>query len=634
MKRVSCCALLLLFASPGAGHAAAQSGPPEPARVEAYAKLLPEAARGVGAPIDDRAAWDAIAGRGDPAKAIRDAERLIGKPLPELSDDLYLEFSREGNRTHYQKAFHDRHGRLGDLVIAECVENQGRFVPEIERVLRAICEEKTWVYPAHDRALTNFKGTQITVDLVSSAIAWELATADYWLAKRLSPEIRDRLHAELERRIFAPFERMVRTGKPAMWWLRGTNNWNAVCLANVTGAAVTAIESRERRAFVVASTEKYIRSFLRGFTPDGYCSEGLGYWGYGFGHYVMLGELMLQQTGGQADLFGEPLVRAVAQFARRMEILPGVYPAFADCNPSAQPAAWMMTYLNRKYDFGWPYRRDPIVAVGGADGLAMLGLFGFPNSVSDHPATETAEEQQQPLRDYFSDAGVLVCRTARGAKDAMGVALKGGHNDEHHNHNDVGSYVVALGRRAPLVDPGNEVYTRRTFSGDRYNSGVLNSWGHPVPRVAGELQRTGRRAKADVLKTDFTDEIDTYVLDLSSAYDVKSLAKLVRSFVFARKDRGSLVVRDEVAFDSPQSFGTALITFEKWREVAPGVLAVGQGAEGVEIRIDAGGAAFSIQSDAIDEDVPGRVKPTRIGIDLDDPVREAAITLTIRPLEP
>ena len=36
----------------------------------------------------------------------------------------------------------------------------------------------------------------------------------------------------------------------------------------------------------------------------------------------------------------------------------------------------------------------------------------------------------------------------------LGVALKGGHNAEHHNHNDVGSYVVALAGTTPLLDPG------------------------------------------------------------------------------------------------------------------------------------------------------------------------------------
>ncbi len=134
----------------------------------------------------------------------------------------------------------------------------------------------------------------------------------------------------------------------------------------------------------------------------------------------------------------------------------------------------------------------------------------------------------------------------------MGVALKGGHNDEHHNHNDVGSYVFCIGDSMTLVDPGAEVYTRRTFSAERYVSNVLNSFGHPVPRVAGQLQKTGRSAAAKVLKLELADDQDTLQFDLTSAYPVKTLKQLTRTFVFQRSS-GSLTVTDEVKFDSTRN---------------------------------------------------------------------------------
>ena len=87
----------------------------------------------------------------------------------------------------------------------------------------------------------------------------------------------------------------------------------------------------------------------------------------------------------------------------------------------------------------------------------------------------------------------------------MGVAIKGGNNNEHHNHNDVGSYVVGVAGHAYVLDPGGEVYTRRTFSRERYVSPMLNSYGHPVPVVAGQRQTTGRQSAARVLDAAFTD---------------------------------------------------------------------------------------------------------------------------------
>ncbi|HUT91680.1 MAG TPA: heparinase II/III family protein [Thermoguttaceae bacterium] len=614
-----------------ASHAPAQEAV-DPARVQALAAMLPESPVGVGRPITDRQAWQAVARAPQFKRVVPEAERLMAQPIPEATDELYLDFSRTGNRTRYQRVLGQRHSRFPALVLAECIENRGRFLPAIEEAIRAVCEEKTWVYPAHDRSLGNFKGEVIEIDLGSAATSWNLATADYWLGEVLSQKTRDLVHSELERRCFGPFESYVNKGKPRLWWATGTNNWNAVCLAGVTGSALGAIESPPRRAFFVAAAEKYVQYFLKGFTPDGYCSEGLGYWNYGFGHYVLLAETIQQATGGRVDLFEEPSVRQIARFGVRMEILPGIYPAFADCHVASHPDTRLAAFLSRR--FGWGLeeieQRGLLLAGGPSSSLFELGIYGFENSASRVAAAEPSAPDQ-PLRDWFPDAGILICRPRPGNERGLGVALKGGHNAEHHNHNDVGSFVVALAGNTPLVDPGSEVYTARTFSGERYESGVLNSFGHPVPMVAGKLQAGGRSAAAKVLKAEFTDEQDTLVLDVSAAYKVEGLKKLQRSFIFSRAGAGRLVVIDEVELASPQSFATALVTFSDWKESGAGRLLVGNGSAAVQVEVDAGGEKFSVEALRIEEDLPDGRVPVRLGINLREPVTAATVTVTITP---
>jgi hypothetical protein len=399
----------------------------------------------------------------------------------------------------------------------------------------------------------------------------------------------------------------------------------------VTGSALAAMESRERRAFFVASAEKYLQNSLSGFTASGYCTEGLGYWGYGFGHFVLIAEAVGQATGGKADWLEDAKVKEVARFGRRMEILPGIYPAIADCDPKTQPSVRLTAFLSRRFGMGLreAEQQGLLLAGGPTTCLFELGLFAFPNSASAAVAPEGATASQ-PLRDWFPDVGCLICRPAADAKRALGVAIKGGHNAEHHNHNDVGTFIVALGNAVPLVDPGNENYTGRTFSSRRYESNVLNSFGHPVPRVAGALQEAGRQAEAKVVKAEFTERTDTLVLDIRSAYSVKPLRKLLRTFVYSREGAGRLTVTDEAEFDSPQGFGTALITFSKWRTSGPNRLVVGEGAEAVQVDI-AASAEVRIQADQIKEDLPAGRVPTRLGIDLAQPAAKAAITLTIAP---
>jgi len=482
--------------------------------------------------------------------------------------------------------------------------------------------------PAHDGNLKNFNGTEINIDLVSADVGWRLALMRYWLGEKLDPRTRQLIADELERRIFTPYTSSIQSGQPRHWWLTTTNNWNAVCLAGVTGAALAAIESRPRRAFFAAMAEKYVENFFKGFTPDGYCSEGLGYWNYGFGHYAMLAETLHRASGGEVDLFDRPDARRIALFGRRMEILPGLFTAFADCATTAIPSPPLMAQLSRRY--GWGLREVE------ARGRALAGthpytvaLYAFPAPVAADAAEKPAAKT--PLRDWFPDAGVLICRPDPAAERALGAALKGGHNAEHHNHNDVGSFIVALGRSTPLVDPGNEVYTRRTFSPNRYQSKVLNSFGHPVPRVAGKLQFPGRKAAAKTLKTDFSGPADTYSIDLTAAYDVKELKRLTRTFVFSREGAGRLAVADRVEFDGPQTFDTALITFHGWEQIAPNRLRIGKAPDDVIVEIETDGGEFRVVSEKIEEDLPGGRVPTRIGIELTEPVERAAITLTITP---
>lgn len=607
---------LSMAASAGAGQ-----------RVKEVADMLPAEPTGLGRPIADRPAWKVLAELDSFKKVVGSAERLSREPIPDQPDDLFLDFSRTGNRTRWQNVASKRRGRVRTFVLAECLENLGRFIQPLEETIEELCRETTWVMPAHDRSLNNFHGTAVDIDLGSSALAWELATADYLLGDQLSAETRALIRENVKRRILDPFLAMVAGERERNWWMDTTNNWNSVCLAGVVGSALALVESSEGRARFVLAGEQYVKNFLRGFGADGYCSEGLGYWNYGFGHYVLLAETLLQATGGQIDLLAGDDARRPALFGARVEIMNRVYPAFADCKVDQKPDTQLMTYLDRRYGLGQERFADAAPSAGGP--LFACMAYAFPRPFADLPPE--ADPFDRPLRTWFEDSGILICRPA--AEGRIGVALKGGHNAEHHNHNDVGSYVVVLGKSPVLADPGAEVYTARTFSGKRYDSKVLNSWGHPVPVIGGNLQRTGKPARGDVVKTAFSDTVDMLVLDLRSAYPGDHLRKLTRTFAYDRSGSGSLTVTDEVAFDEPGTYGTALITLGKWEQRGPNTLAVTDGDETALVDIDTGGLAFDVRAEKIEEEVRTKSLPTRIAIDLKEPVAGATVTLTVVPDE-
>ncbi len=543
-----------------------------------------------------------------------------------MTDELYLDFSRTGNRRNWERVHGRLEGRLQALALAECLENKGHYLAEIETTIQHLCSRPSWVMPAHDRSLDTFYGRETIIDLGSSDLGWLMATIHYLLGDRLTDSTRKLIKENLNKRIFTPYEAMLAGKQKPMWWFTTTNNWNAVCLANVTGAALAMIPERGKRALYVAAAEHHIMSFLKGFTSDGYCSEGLGYWNYGYGHFLLLTEMVRRATGGNVDFLELPGAKPPASFGVNIQITPGIAPAFADCSIHAKPSPFSLYYLSRRLDESWIAKDEqPDFSRGSLpDGLLFVTL------PMDSARSDT-DRFVLPERTWFNQAGVLICRPGKTGSCRLGAALKGGHNAEHHNHNDVGSYVVVVDDTLLLADPGAEIYTARTFSNRRYESKAINSYGHPVPVIAGQLQRTGREAQAKILQTKFSDEEDTLVLDITPAYDVPDLKSLTRTFVYSRKKSGSLTITDTVTFSELQSFATALITFGKIEQHGPEELVIREGKKAVSVLIRSTSGKWTISEETIDEDFKDRQKPTRIGIELAEPVREATVTLRITP---
>ena len=321
----------------------------DPKRVDEIAAMLSDNVFAFGPKITDRAAWDELGRKPGLRAAIARAERLMVEPIPPLPDDLFLEFSKTGNRVDYEREYFDRTGRLTPLVIAECIEHRGRFIPAIEQLVAAFDEQKTWMLPAHDASLRNFRGQARDIDLFSSALACDLANAAWLLGDSLGADTRKRIDQNVRGRVLDPFGEMVTGKRKPIWWINGKNNWNAVCLANVLGAGLATLPDRHDRAIFAAAAEQDSLNYLDGFDGDGYCVEGLGYWNYGFGNYVRLSELFFQATSGKVDCFNRDKVKAIAEFPAKLMIADGVYPAYGDVHPDAVPSPALADFVDRRF---------------------------------------------------------------------------------------------------------------------------------------------------------------------------------------------------------------------------------------------------------------------------------------------
>ena len=401
-------------------------------RIAVIADMLPEAPEGFGKPITDRDFWRNPETLARTNNAVHRATPFLNKDFPPWNDDLYLDFSKTGRRPPGEAMIRAREVWLEPLVTAECVENQGRFLPAIHRTLEAYLTQPTWTLPAHDYGLENFHRRKYTVDLRAAETAADLAKALWLLDNRIDPALRARMIDALEQRIFMPFRSSLENHK-GHWWLGGKsdpvkNNWNAVCLAGVVGAARTILPDRDDRAVFIAAGEHYSQYFINGFTDDGYCDEGPGYWVYGFGDFVGLREVLAHATTGRIDLFDRPKTIRMALYGKRIAFPGGDVPPFADCRTGTRANARLIAYCDRV--FGMAPKVKGAASGPGLRGLARMLTIETPARLkaSSPPADES-------LRSYFDKVGVLVCRPGDPSPGRLSAAIKAGGNGSH-SHND------------------------------------------------------------------------------------------------------------------------------------------------------------------------------------------------------
>ena len=240
---------------------------PTAERIAEIAAMLPEKPTGPCPKASDRTAWQPLMDTPAAESIIKRATAYIGVEPPPLTDEGYLEFSQNGNRSRFESVYFQRTTRLNLLALAETLEYKGRFLPTLESDIHAICNEKSWNLPAHDKNLNDFYNRSHHAALFSTEIAANLAYTDWWLGEKLSPEIRAEIRRETNRRIFGPYWPVVRNGviPDGFWWVRGRNNWNAVCHDNMIRAALILLEDRRERAEIIAGAENGMPFYINGY---------------------------------------------------------------------------------------------------------------------------------------------------------------------------------------------------------------------------------------------------------------------------------------------------------------------------------------------------------------------------------
>ncbi len=509
------------------------------------------------------------------AEVRAEGRRLLEEPVSELTEELFSIFERTGSRLEYERAYFERRRRLNAFALMSLLEPADERVYEkLLETVRVVLDEPTWCLPAH------VKGTDAakTIDLFSSETGFALSEMACLLGDRLPPELTENIDRAVTERLIEP---LLRHGPHP--WETARHNWAAVCAGSVGAAASLRATDPATLDAVLAKALPALDYYLEGFGEDGACPEGLGYWNYGFGYFVYFADLLNKRTGGRINLFARPKVGSIALFQQAAYLCGDRVANFSDSLQAIPFRTGLTHYLARLY----PEMEVPDARYGA--GLGEDHCHRWAPVLRDWiwRDSRSASAALRPASRYFPDAQWLLSRYETETGRCFGFAAKGGHNDEPHNHNDVGHFIWMVDGTAFAADLGSGEYTAAYFGAGRYEYDCNGSQGHSVPIVGGRGQEAGRAHAAAVLEARAEDHEDSLRLDLHPVYRVPGLASLVRELRWRKTDECRLTLTDEVSFaGDPLGFTERIVTFVPPDLAADGTVRLTDGGHTALIRYD------------------------------------------------
>ncbi|MZQ82784.1 hypothetical protein GQF01_11790 [Paenibacillus sp. 5J-6] len=489
-------------------------------------------------------------------KEIREeGDKLLEETMPELTHSLFRLFSTTGSRREYELVYFRRRNRLTTFGLLAWLDGaDSPYMDALSDTIGSILDEYTWCLPAHilhgpemrsaaeeqyaAEGLVNRSAEAFTIDLFAAETAFALSEISALLGAALPGLLRVRIREEVLRRILRPFV----TQAPSHWET-ATHNWASVCGGSIAAAAIYTLQDADELAAVLVRAFPALASYLSGFEEDGACTEGYMYWQYGFGYFTYAADLILRRTGGAVNWFQADKVQQIALFQQKTFLHGRKVVNFSDSQGEAGIFMGLSGYLKQLY----PEMEHPELALraGFRDDHCSRWAPALRNLLwSEEDAQGSA---WQTAAYYLPDAQWLVSRQLQ-EQGAYVFAAKGGHNNEPHNHNDIGHFILYAQGETLLPDLGSGQYSRKYFGPERYEILCNGSQSHSVPIIDGLYQAAGAEHRAEVRTFSSNEEQDVFALEISSAYGTDKLTELVRRFIWSKTEPPTLEVTDNYEF--------------------------------------------------------------------------------------
>lgn len=547
-------------------------------------------------PFSDRETWEKLTRAPEnkqmAQRILMDTEVILSEEIPPLPVMDYIAYRLRGNRTDYEAGYFRRRSNLGRLSLALCLTGDTeKYLPSLVNHLWAIVNERYWCIHAHafyqeKDVLPPDADTRTRLDLFSSSTASLVADVMNIIGseiEHLSPNMAELFRQETIRKTLRPF--LNHEYETPYFWQNGQGNWSIWISESLLNAGLLLLEDPEDLIRLIDELNGIADRYYDFSFDDGFCDEGPGYWIKSAAEFFRYADHLEKAfPGSMKKLYAEPKFRAMLEFPARVRMAPDRLLNFSDAGSriklplpllaaagKATGSELLLQFARQQFSLAQedmssalplpPYRMQAKTRIhlDTGDFFQQTAEFFFTprpwgeespgdDCSSSSPESASGSIQENGSTFYPGRLGIL-----RSGKDGFCASLKGGHNGEMHNHNDLGHFTLFHGMTPVVIDLGTDVYTAKTFSGKRYESLYHGAQGHNAPFFSGIGETAGKSFSATLEFQKLEDGTQCLSSDLLHAYPAEAGLQSFRRTLSLSPDGRVCTVSDQFSVTAPSS---------------------------------------------------------------------------------
>ncbi|MHB8131310.1 MAG: hypothetical protein ACYDEX_20205 [Mobilitalea sp.] len=491
--------------------------------------------------------------------------KIISGNIPQIPFGGYQQFIKHGSRKEFEDTYFEVRKQLTALGLylqwnhPSCKEGFGSTEKErvyFNELLWSVSNEFSWCLAAHLNYNENsFNGEpEKHIDLFAAETAATLSELLVLHSDKIDLLLQTHIRKQINKRVLTPFLEQE-------WgWETSTNNWCAVCSGSI-GMAALLLQEGERKKEILDKVERALVFYLKCFGEDGGTEEGIGYWVYGFGYYIYY-TAMRMELDSDYYLSDEIInkIKKIAEFPINVQMAENTFVPFSDASSDTRIPTGLISYLFKEYG-----AKPPLCTEITPFDYDHCYRFAHISRNLWWTNKEIFNKSKSNTVMYYPNTQWLLQR-----KGACFFAAKGGNNMEEHNHNDVGSFVLAIDGELMLADLGAGTYTAEYFGDKRYQYPHTRSYWHNLPLIQGMEQKpTQNQCKVEEVVTE--KDVVGITMELSMLYLISELQSFQRKIKTNMVDH-TVVLQDYFKAKEEIEIEEGFISIAEPKELEEGVI--------------------------------------------------------------